>query len=69
MDVTKLNKDVLGAVRQNLGCDEDDDDVDDQIAAMKPLEVFDRYLVWNGIIRYSTTIWEAVSCIKAAAGE
>lgn len=67
MDVSKLNSDVLGAVRQNLGAeDEDDDSKDDQIAAMTPMEVFDRYLNWEGIIGYSASIWAAVDNIKEA---
>ncbi len=69
MNLDKLNPDVLGAVRQYLGGeDEDDDSRDAQIAAMKPVEVFDRYLKWNGIIGYGATIWEAVENIKEAAG-
>ena len=67
MNVEKLNEDVLGAVRQNLGgADEDDESMDEQIAAMGPLDVFSCYLTWHGIIGYSATIWEAVSNIKEA---
>lgn len=70
MDISALNREVLEAVRQQLGC-EDPDDVfkDKEIAAMDALTVFDRYLTWNGIIGYSADIWEAVENIKVAAGE
>ena len=68
MDITKLSKQVLGDVRQNLGCEEPtDESKDGQIAMMTPVEVFDCYLIWNGIIGYSRTLWDAVENIKAAA--
>ena len=68
MNVLKLKPEVLGAVRQSLGCeDEDDDSMDDEIAIMDKHDVFDHYLNWNGIIGYSSSIWVAVENIKESA--
>ena len=65
MDITHLNEDVLKAVRQNLGCDDPDDDSrDDRIAQMGPMELFERFLEWEGIIGYGSLIWNAVENIK-----
>lgn len=69
MDVQKLDSSVLGSIRQSLGCDEADESKDGQIAAMGPLEAFDRYLSWNGIIGFASTIWEAVENIKEASSD
>ena len=68
MDITKLNREILEAVRQQLGCEEDDESKDTEIGAMDALTVFDRYLTWNGIIGYSADFWDAVENIKEAAG-
>lgn len=69
MDVSLLSEDVLGAVRQQLGCeDPDDESKDAEIAAMKPLELFDRYLAWEGVIGFGYDFWMAVDNIRAAAG-
>ena len=49
MDCSLLNEDVLGAVRQNLGCDDPDDESrDDRIADMGKMEVLERFLEWEG---------------------
>lgn len=67
MDITRLSPRVLGAVRQHLGCDDPDDtSSDDRIAEMGPMELFDRFLTWEGIIGYSNQIWNAVESIKKA---
>jgi hypothetical protein len=70
VNLDQLDPDVLGAIRQNLGAqDEDDESKDSQIATMPPLEAFNRFLEWEGIIGYGATIWAAVENIKDAAGE
>jgi hypothetical protein len=70
MDVTKLSREVIESVRQQLGCEEPDDDSRDQeIAMLEPWDVLDRYLSWNGIIGYGNEIWDAVESIREAAGE
>lgn len=67
MNILKLNRKVLGSVRQNLGAQSDDDTSrDDQITPMGQQEVFKRYLEWNGIIGYDREIWDAVESIKMA---
>ena len=70
MDITHLNEDVLKAVRQNLGCDDpDDESQDDRISEMGPIEILDRYLTWEGIVNYVSQIWSAVENIKQASRE
>lgn len=70
LDISKLNENVLEAVRQHLGCEDPDDESRDvEIAAMSPREVFEKFLNWEGIIRYGATIWDAVESIKAATLE
>jgi len=68
MDCSLLNGKVLGAVRMNLGCEEpDDESLDYRIVEMGPMEVFQRYLEWEGIIGYANDIWSSVENIKKAA--
>ena len=68
MDVSKLSPEVLSAVRQNLGCDDEDDEShDSEIMAMGKLDIFERFLSWNGIIGFGADIWAAVESIKEAS--
>ena len=67
MNITKLNRDVMGTLRLALGANNPDDPShDEEIAKMTAFEVFDRYLVWHGIIGFSSRIWRNIENIKAA---
>lgn len=46
----KYNKDVMKAVRQHLGYDENDTSMDEVIMKLPKEEVFERYCLWNGLI-------------------
>lgn len=52
---------IMEAVRQNMGLDEDDTSMDDEIMEMDGEEVVRRYLEWEGIIGYTSTIIDVVS--------
>ena len=52
---------IMEAVRQNMGLDEDDTSMDDEIMEMDGEEVVRRYLEWEGIIGYASDIIEVVS--------
>ncbi len=66
--IEKLDSEVLGAVRQSLGADdEDDESKDDQIMTMDVETVFRKYLEWEGIIGYTSSILNAIDNIRAAA--
>ena len=69
MNLSKLDRNVLEAVRQSLGCETDDTSMDKEIAALGPKAVFQRFLQWEGIIGYSDIIWVAIANIQAAADE
>jgi hypothetical protein len=50
---------ILSDVRNNLGAYEDGanlKEIDEEISQMSPGEVFERVLVWNGLIDYKGTI-------------
>ena len=67
INIQKLNKDVLGTLRLALDAkDPNDPSHDNEIAKMTAFEVFDRYLVWHGIIGFSSRIWRNIENIKAA---
>lgn len=69
MNLSQLSETILESVRQQLGCDDPtDESKDSQIESMEAMEVFDRYLRWNGIIGFSSEIWDAVGNIREAAG-
>ena len=45
------NEDVMKALRQSLGCkDENDTSKDEEIMAMDKEQVFERYCQWNGLL-------------------
>lgn len=44
------NDDVMKAVRQSLGYDEDDTSRDKVIMEMPKEEIFERYCRWNGLL-------------------
>lgn len=52
---------IMEAVRQNMGLDEDDTSMDDEIMEMDGEEIVTRWLEWNGIIGYASDIIEVVS--------
>ncbi len=52
---------IMGAVRQNIGLEEDDTSRDAEIMEMSGEEIVDRYLTWNGIIGYTSYIIDVVS--------
>ena len=65
--INELNRDVLGTLRLALDAkDPNDPSHDDEIAKLKAFDAFDRYLVWWGIIGFSSRIWRNVENIKAA---
>jgi hypothetical protein len=67
MDISKLNRDVLGTLRLALDAkDPDDASHDDRIARLTAFEAFDRYMVWWGIIGYSSRIWRNIDNLRAA---
>ena len=45
------NDDVMKAVRQSIGCTDDNDtSKDEKIMRMPKEEVFERYCTWNGLL-------------------
>lgn len=47
IDITKINSEVLGGVRQRLGADDENDDTfDGKISNMKPKEIAALYSGW-----------------------
>ena len=52
---------IMRAVRQNMGLDEDDTSMDDEIMEMDGEEVVSRYLEWEGILGYTSRIIVVVS--------
>ena len=70
IDISELDSEVLGAVRERLGCDDPDDQTHDkEISSMSPEEVFNSYLEWHGIIGYSASIRNAMESIKRASSK
>lgn len=47
---------VMSRVRQQLGLDEDDTQKDGQIEIMSKREIFDKCLIWEGIMGYDYQI-------------
>ena len=54
----KYNDDIMKAVRQNMGLEENDESADNEIMQMNEKEVFKAYCHWNGLLGnyYSTLI-------------
>lgn len=58
------NDDIMEAVRQTLGLEEDDVSADDKIMDMDRAEVFKRYCRWNGLLgSWYDTLLEVVENI------
>lgn len=58
------NDDIMEAVRQSLGLEEDDVSADDEIMDMDRAEVFKRYCQWNGLLgNWYDTLLEVVENI------
>lgn len=58
INVYKYNDDIMKAVRQNMGLEEDNESADNEIMQMDEKEVFKAYCHWNGFLGnwYSTLI-------------
>ncbi len=70
MDVSMLDENVLGAVRQSLGADDEDDESRDaEISKMDVEAVLNSFLNWEGIIGYTSTIISAIDNIREAADQ
>jgi len=71
MNTTKLaeNQTVVKSIARSLGW-EDGEDFEpylQRISSLTPVECFEKYLQWQGIIGYSSQIWNAVEVIKNSA--
>lgn len=51
---------IMENVRQNLGLEEDDTSRDNEIMAMSPREVFDRFCTWEGLLGYGNILWNVM---------
>ena len=54
---------IMRNVRLNLGLDATDTSMDEEINNMSRREVFDRYLIWEGIINYTEEILSVIESI------
>jgi len=54
---------IMRSVRQRFGLEPDDTSRDKDIDVMSPIEVFDEWLGWQGIIGYCGTILSVVEDI------
>lgn len=54
---------IMEAVRQNLGLEETDESMDDEIEEMSKEEVLERVCSWNGLLGYGSTIKQWVGDI------
>lgn len=61
-----LEGDVLDSVRMNLGLEADDDSKDDEIKQMSADDLFERYMIWHGIIGFESSILRAINDIRDA---
>lgn len=59
----RIDKKIIGDVRENLGLEREDTSKDDKIDSMSPNEIFRRWCGWNGVVDYSGIFREAVSSI------
>lgn len=57
------SEEVMKAARQNMGLDEDDVSSDTLIEELPKSEVFERYLIWQGIIGFGRQILKAIEDI------
>lgn len=48
--MNRYNDEIMKAVRQSLGLDEDDESADDEIMSMNRKRVFKIYCRWNGLL-------------------
>lgn len=46
----KYNNNIMKAVRQRLGLEENDESLDERIMKMNRREVFREYCLWNGLL-------------------
>ena len=59
----KYSDSVMRRVRQALGCEPDDTSCDEAINDMDQMDVFNKWLQWEGILGYTYKIKEAVDNI------
>lgn len=59
----RVDKKIIGDVRENLGLEREDTSKDNRIDGMSPNEIFKRWCEWNGFINYSGTFREVISSI------
>lgn len=55
-----VHTDAMNDLRQRLGYDEYDTDVDEDILTMSGHDFLEEYMSWNGIIGYSYMILDAI---------
>jgi hypothetical protein len=58
VDISKIPEHILSDVRERAS--------DDAIATMTPREVFTEYCMWNGLINWGGTLFDAVESLKKA---
>ena len=62
--MNRYNDEIMKAVRQSLGLDEDDESADDEIMSMNMKRVFKIYCRWNGLLgSWYDTLLEVVENI------
>lgn len=66
MNIDYIPDYVLSGCMQNMGFDPADENGLRCVATLSAKEIFDRYLRWEGIIGYSSVIWEAVEGLQLA---
>ena len=62
-DKPKYPDSIMRNVRETFGLEPDDTSLDKEINELDPMEVFERWLQWEGIIGYEYRIKEAVNNI------
>jgi hypothetical protein len=77
IDVDMLDDEVLNNILSNLGLDDGEWDTNpakaealvERVKQMSERELFNRFLIWNGIIGYTDVITTAIDSIRAAKQE
>ena len=65
--VDRLDADVLGAIRRNLGAeDENDTSKDARINEMDAADLFQCYCNWHGLLGWSYTLSSSLDNIRSA---
>lgn len=69
INMDELDDDVLEAIVNNMDIDTGEEEDLHRIKNLSVYEAFDRYLMWQGIIGYTTTIMTALDNIRKAGEE